>query len=140
MIGVEGITWKYENGVRVPILPAFNEQRGDTFWYQPVSVGEIEYPLWLMRVYKLPSMGKAYSDEMAAYDGVQKNNPIANAINLPVTNGNKASLESLELSYVLRIIVGELPLEAVEDLRAEWNAKGGEESTAEVNEWYAQNH
>ena len=140
MIGVEGVTWKYENGVRVPILPAFNEQRGDTFWYQPVSVGDIEYPLWLMRVYKLPSMGKAYSDEMAAYDGAQRINPIANAINLPVTNGNKASLESIELSYVLRIIVGELPLEAVEDLRAEWNAKGGEESTAEVNEWYAQNH
>ena len=25
-------------------------------------------------------------------------------------------------------------------MASEWNAKGGEESTAEVNEWYAQNH
>ena len=137
MIGAEGETFEVVDGVRKPILPAFNEQRGDTFWYQPVSIGEVEYPLWLMRVYKLESMGQAYSDLMTANEGLQKVNPIANALNLPVTNTNAAQLNELELTYVLKIIVGELPLEAVDTLVEEWNANGGAASTEEVNAWYA---
>ena len=137
MIGTEGVTYEVVDGIRKPILPTFNELRGDTFWYQPVSIGDVEYPLWLMRVYKLESMGQAYSDLMTANENLQKINPIANALNLPVTNTNAASLQDLELTYVLKIIVGELPLDAVDTLIDEWNAKGGAASTEEINAWYA---
>lgn len=137
MIGEEGVTWERQGDVRVPILPAFNEQRGDTFYYQPVSVGDIEYPMWLMRVYKLESMGQAYSDEMAALSDDVVENPVAFAMNLPVRQSNAATLSQLELETVLKIIVGDLEMDALDDMIAQWKAQGGDASTQEVNEWYA---
>jgi putative aldouronate transport system substrate-binding protein len=45
-----------------------------------------------------------------------------------------AQLTELQVTTFIRIISGELPLEAFDDFVAEWHEMGGEEATREVNE------
>ncbi|XID93498.1 extracellular solute-binding protein [Paenibacillaceae bacterium WGS1546] len=51
----------------------------------------------------------------------------------------KADLTKLELEYFTKIIVGQLPIDAFEEFVREWKKRGGDEITAEVNAWYAEN-
>ncbi len=139
LIGEEGVHWNWEDGKRVPVLPIFNEERGDTFFYQPVMSGTIEYPLWLVRVNKVPYQGQAYAGCMKATDGQVVVNPLAFALNLPTVSKYGPTLEKTINDTVLRIVVGDLPLEAMDDLVKTWKAEGGDLCTEEVNAWYAKN-
>jgi putative aldouronate transport system substrate-binding protein len=136
LIGEEGVHWEMRDGKRVPILPTFNDERGDIFFYQPVMSGAIEYPLWLVRVNKVENMGKAYAQVMSTTEGYTQVNPLAYALNLPVTSKYSASLEKMINDTVLRIVVGDLPIEELDNLRDKWKREGGDESTEEVNSWY----
>ena len=136
LIGAEGSEWNWEDGKRVPVLPWFNEARGDMFFYQPVMSGDIEYELWLTRVNKVEKQGKAYADCMAATEGQTEVNPLAYALNLPVCAKYNGALESMINETVLRVIVGDLPMEAMDELAENWRANGGAECTEEVNAWY----
>ena len=136
LIGAEGSEWNWVDGKRVPVLPWFNEARGDMFFYQPVISGDIEYELWLTRVNKVEKQGKAYADCMAATEGQTMINPLAYAMNLPVCAKYSSSLESMINETVLRVVVGDLPLEALDELAENWRANGGAECTEEVNAWY----
>lgn len=51
----------------------------------------------------------------------------------------KADLTKLEVEYFTKIIVGQLPIDAFDEFVQEWKKKGGDEITAEVNTWYADN-
>ncbi|MDQ8738578.1 hypothetical protein [Paenibacillus sp. LHD-38] len=51
----------------------------------------------------------------------------------------KADLQKLEEEYFTKIVVGKLPIDAFDEFVAEWKKKGGDEITAEVNAWYAEN-
>lgn len=46
-------------------------------------------------------------------------------------------LEKLELECFTNIIMGSEPIEAFDTFVEEWMNNGGEQITAEVNEWYA---
>mgnify|MGYP000507021282 CR=1 FL=1 len=45
-------------------------------------------------------------------------------------------LSTMELETFNKIIYGELPLEAFDEFVTQWKESGGEQITAEVNEWY----
>ena len=49
----------------------------------------------------------------------------------------QAYLDKLELEYFTGIIMGTRPIEDFDKYVEEWKANGGDQITAEVNEWYA---
>ncbi|WP_028612416.1 extracellular solute-binding protein [Paenibacillus harenae] len=57
----------------------------------------------------------------------------------PGMGKHKADLVKREIETFTKIIVGQLPIDAFDSFVEEWKAKGGDEITKEVNEWYAAN-
>lgn len=47
-----------------------------------------------------------------------------------------ANLEQLEMEVFADIVMGNEPIEAFDDFVEEWNSRGGDQITQEVNEWY----
>jgi putative aldouronate transport system substrate-binding protein len=45
-------------------------------------------------------------------------------------------LNQMELETFVKIVYGELPLEAFDEFVKNWKANGGDEVTKEMNEWY----
>lgn len=55
----------------------------------------------------------------------------------PTMVEKQAYLDKLELEYFTGIIMGTRPIEDFDKYVEEWKANGGDQITAEVNEWYA---
>lgn len=55
----------------------------------------------------------------------------------PTMVEKKAYLEKMELECFTNIIMGSEPIESFDEFVEEWKANGGDQITAEVNEWYA---
>ena len=65
---------------------------------------------------------------------------IPNAFNGPPTKTMQTSwaqLNTMELETYTKIIYGKEPVSAFDDFVKRWNDRGGSQTTAEVNEWYA---
>lgn len=138
-IGDEGVDWKMDGENRVPILPAFNNDRGDMFFYQPAIAGEVEYPLWLVRVFKLPSMGNAYNELKKANEDIIKENPVSSTLSLPTVNQNSAAVTKDFNDAILKFIIGEDDMSKWDSAVNKWKTDGGDAMTTEVNSWYSNN-
>ncbi|GIO37844.1 lipoprotein LipO [Paenibacillus antibioticophila] len=57
----------------------------------------------------------------------------------PAMGKYTADLKKMENEYFTKIVVGQLPIDAFDEFVSEWKKRGGDEITAEVNAWYAEN-
>ena len=76
------------------------------FWYTPIQIGEVYYPLWLTRVNKIKGMGIAYSYTERVIGDVAVPNPIGDATQLNVTSRNTSSLRQYAGDEILKVILG----------------------------------
>jgi putative aldouronate transport system substrate-binding protein len=136
-LGEEGVHWRYDDdGNRVPINPAFDDERGMMFQYAFTEPGKTLYPLWLTRVNKVASMGVAYRDMGEVLEGSFVSDPLANAFYLPIHDRYNQSLDQMVNDELMVMILGDQPMEEWDEFVRRWREAGGEESTQEVNEWY----
>lgn len=136
IIGEEGIHWQWDGDLRVPINPAFNDERGNMFWYEPIRIGEVYYPLWLTRVNKIKGMGIAYAETQEVIGDVVEPNPIGNATQLSVTSQNASSLRQFAGDEVLKFILGARDLDEYDAFLNRFMTEGGLASKEEINDWY----
>jgi putative aldouronate transport system substrate-binding protein len=132
-IGEEGKHWKKEGENRSPILPTFDEEKGDMFFYGIMQYGETAYPMWLVRVFKVPSMGKAYTELMQMAKPYIKIPAVPSTLNMPTVNEKSSSLNKYVSDEVLKFIVGENEMSKWDEFVNKWKADGGDAMTAEVN-------
>ncbi|MDF2922670.1 MAG: extracellular solute-binding protein family 1 [Paenibacillaceae bacterium] len=135
LLGFENEVWKNENGKIV----TNNEEHTKHIYRQTLS----EY----FRPYKnaadrdrLDSLGAEYNLN-ATVDMINANAMPSKFSGTPTPSmgKNNSTLAKLEEEYFVKIVVGQLPVDAYDDYVSEWKKKGGDEITKEVNEWYANN-
>ncbi|GAB2693704.1 extracellular solute-binding protein [Paenibacillus thermoaerophilus] len=135
-IGQEGVTYKVENGKMVPILPAFNELRGNSDWYMTSSDVKAYAEYWLLRLRKDPVMNKVF-EEIQANEPNVVSDPTLLAPPLAVVGNNLQKLNKLESDYIIKVFAGAEDLSGYDQFVAQWKSQGGSDVLAAYNEWYA---
>jgi len=135
VLGVEGVTYRVENGAYFPILPAFNEQRNRGSNYM-TGMDESVFPTyWQARVRK----------DMRLFDCFQWINSFTDSFAmdyaaiapfLPNSSKNIPQLGSMVNDTLVQIIVGQEPPATIDALAKKWRAGGGDMYEKEINEWY----
>ena len=135
-LGVEGEHFTVDNGNYYPIMPIFSEFRGNAWWYLN-GIREVEYAdMWLARTRRNPELGKAFDAANANFDKYAVYSPVGNMPTMPSVSKYKAALSQLLNDYNIQRMVGVEKMENYDNFAAKWNAEGGAECTAEVNEWF----
>lgn len=137
-IGEEGKHHTYEDGMYKPILPIFTDERGLAVNYLS-GIDEKLYPLyWQARVQKDARLFEAFNylnNTLPAESRVSDS--LSMAPSLPQFSKNNSSLGQMVNDFAVKVIVGEESPSAVDAFATKYKAAGGDESSKEVNDWYA---
>lgn len=136
-IGDDNVHYKKEaDGKLFPILPKFNDDRGNSDWFQTATDTKAYADLWLIRVRKDPNLYQAF-EEIQKSISVAKRDPLHFAPPLPAFSANSQKLYKMENDYMIKVIAGAEKIDGYDKFLQQWKAQGGEEVIKEVNEWYA---
>ncbi|WP_186446049.1 extracellular solute-binding protein [Paenibacillus cremeus] len=122
--GIEGIQWEKKDG-KIYTTPQFDK---DSKWIQWYSLFENEAPLLKVETYAVQSRRDAFNWKV-----------IKNAADLMNTQAElkySADLRGLTADYYARFITGKTPLSDFDKYVQEFNKRGGQEWTDEVNKIY----
>jgi len=134
-MGFEGEIWEMKDGVVVTNFEEHNKHLYRSTLHQMADVNTLE-----VRMMRLESLGVEFGlndnvrriEEAAIYSDFL-------AMPTPAMGKHGASLSKLIEETFTKMIMGTIPLDDFEKFVAEWKAQGGDEITAEVNEWYTNN-
>lgn len=135
--GQEGVDYKIENDERVPILPDFDQNRGNMYALFPVQNGETYFDLWKLRTKKTPEAGMFFQqvfDEAGDYLEV---NPIAFAPSFDGIADKVKVVQEYALQEATKFMAGARSLDEFDSFVAEMNSKGAGEIVDAYNDWYA---
>lgn len=93
---------------------------------------------WPMYAIHSPEIGSSYEVLGEYFD--KKRPYMANAfygVDTPAMVDYKATLDKLESETITKIVMGSAPIDQFDKFVAEWKKLGGDQITAEVNEWAA---
>lgn len=137
-IGEEGKHYTYQDGAYAPILPIFNDERNNASNFL-TGIDEKLYPeYWQARVKKDPRLEEAFNYLNKTVPAEARvPDLIGMAPVMPITAKYSQALSQITTDFAVKVIVGEAPVSDVDAFVSKYNASGGEESTKEVNEWYA---
>lgn len=136
-IGEEGVHWeKEDDGRAVPILPIFNDERGNSDWFMTSTDQSVYGDYWILRTRKDVNMGETF-DKMLTQ--VEYGEAEATVFAPPLENNAKYGqrLNELESDFIIDAIADPKSADSYEKFVEKWNAEGGEVTTKELNEWYA---
>lgn len=135
-LGVEGEHFTKEDGKYFPIMPIFTELRNNAWWYLN-GIREVEYAdMWLARTRRNPELGKAFDAANANFDKFAKFSPVGTMPTLAAVATHTSALNQLVNDYTIQVVTGVESIEGFDDFLKQWRESGGEESSAQVNEWY----
>jgi len=137
-IGEEGKHYTHKDGAYTPILPIFTDERNNANNYL-MGIDEKLYPsYWQARVKKDPRLDEAFSYLNKTLPAEARvSDPMGMAPALPVTAKTSQALGQMITDFAVKVIVGGSPVSSVDEFITKYNAAGGEESSKEVNGWYA---
>lgn len=134
--GQENVDYKIEDGERVPLLPDFDQNRGNMYALFPVQNGETYFDLWKLRTKKTPEAGMFFQqvfDEAGDYLEV---NPIAFAPSFDGISDKVKVVQEYALQEATKFIAGARSLDEFDAFVEEMNAKGSAEIVEAYNQWY----
>ncbi len=135
-IGVEGTHWEKDaNGKIVPILPTFNDERGNADWFITSTDQKAYEDLWLVRTRKDKIIGETF-EKLQAMLEYGKVDLQASAPPLPVNAKYNQKLLTLEKDYILKAIAGTEDLANYNKFIEQWKSEGGTEAKEEMSTWY----
>lgn len=138
-IGEEGVHYEMKDGVYYPILPIFYEERNASSIYL-TGVDENVYPLyWQARVRKDDSIFKAwdYINNSESYNANKVSSPLEKAPYIKAYDNNIQALNTSLYDFMAKTISSSTDIDsAVDKFIEKWNAEGGKELAAAINEWY----
>lgn len=135
LLGFENQVWKNENGKIV----TNNDEHTKHIYRQTLSENFRPYKNAAERE-RLDSLGAEYN--LNAQVDLINANAMKNKYTgtpTPAMGKNNSKLTKLEEEYFVKIVIGQLPIDAYDTYVAEWKKNGGDDITKEVNEWYAKN-
>ncbi|MCM0647577.1 extracellular solute-binding protein [Clostridium swellfunianum] len=136
-IGEENVTYKKEaDGKLFPILPKFNEERGNADWFITSTDQKAYEDLWLLRVRKDKVLYEAF-EEIQKQMPYAVEDPLTKAPPLATVAKYSQKITKLENDYILKAIAGAEKLENYNKFVEQWKNEGGAESKKEANDWYA---
>ena len=134
-IGEEGVDHNVENGAYTPILPAFNENRGQADWFITSTDVEAYKEYWLLRLRRDDVMFATFNEIQKQAD-VSVQDPTLFAPPMEVVGNNQQKLNKLENDYIIKVIAGAEPLSGFENFLSQYKAQGGQEVLDALNGWY----
>ncbi len=139
-IGEEGVSYEVIDGKYFPLFPAFDEfQNSDKF--VAVTEQNIGFEMWQARARKTPEMAETYEQmngNMEQYNWMAFGEKYA--FSQDVVQENRTSLNTYVADNMLKAIVeGTDPQTAINEMITEWDATGGLEYEAAMQEWYDEN-
>lgn len=138
-IGQENVHFKKEaDGKDYPILPIFNDERGNADMYLTSSDIKAYREYWLLRVRKVKIQGE-YFDEMQKQVPTAKVSPLNYAPPLEAAGTYSQKLGKMENDFFIKIIAGAESLDNYDKFVQQWRAEGGDAMLKEYNEWYSKN-
>ncbi|MBO9596714.1 MAG: extracellular solute-binding protein [Cohnella sp.] len=135
-IGKEGVEYKFENGQYYPILPKFNEQRTNIWWYLD-AVDTKNWPdYWLARNRKNPLSNAVFTEIQKDKATAGKFDPTSYFPPGPAGIKYVQSLDAMNKEYYIKVIAGAENISSFDKYVSSWDNAGGKELTAEMNELY----
>ena len=134
--GQENVDYKIENSERIPILPDFDQNRGNMYALFPVQNGETYVDLWKLRTKKTPEAGMFFQqvfDEAGDYLEV---NPIGFAPSFDGISDKVKVVQEYALQEATKFIAGARSLDEFDAFVEEMKAKGADEIVEAYNQWY----
>ncbi|PYI51583.1 extracellular solute-binding protein [Paenibacillus flagellatus] len=135
-VGEENVEYKTENGKMFPILPRFNESRGNADWFITSTDAKAYEELWLLRVRKDNVLYNTF-EEIQKQASISVKDPTLLAPPLPVVGNNMQKLNKLENDYIVKAIAGAEKLDGYDNFVKQWNGQGGTEVLQALSDWYA---
>ncbi|MFD0869425.1 Lipoprotein lplA [Chlamydia abortus] len=137
-IGEENVHHKKDDsGKLFPILPKFNDDRGNADWFMTSTDSTAYEELWLLRVRKDQVLYEAF-EEIQKQGPISRKDPTVLAPPLPVVGNNMQKLTKLESDYIIKVIAGAESLDGFDHFVSQWKSQGGEEVIRELSGWYDQ--
>lgn len=136
-IGQEGVHFKVEDDGMHPILPAFNDDRGNSDWFMTSTDADAFEEQWLLRVRKNPIMFDTFQE-------IQKQLPVSVsdltllAPPMPVVANNLQKLNKLENDYAIKVMAGAESLDGYDQFVEGWMSQGGKDMVDELRAWHEQ--
>lgn len=138
-IGEENVHHQKEaDGKVYPILPIFNDERGNADMYLTSSDIKAYREYWLVRVRK-DRLLYQYFEEMQKQEPIGKISPLNYAPPLEAAGNYSQKIVKLENDYTIKVIAGAENLENYGKFLEQWKAEGGSQMLKEYNEWYGKN-
>jgi putative aldouronate transport system substrate-binding protein len=135
-VGQENVEYKTENGKMFPILPKFNETRGNADWFITSTDVKAFEEYWLLRVRKDQVLYEAF-EEIQKQAAVSVQDPTLLAPPLPVVGTHMQKLNKLESDYMIKVLAGAEKLDGYDNFVQQWKAQGGTEVIQALSDWYA---
>lgn len=138
-IGVEGVHYSVgSDGVMLPILPAFNDDRGHSDWFMTSTDSAAFEEQWLLRVRKDPILHATFDEIQEKQLSISRSDPTLLAPPIPAVANNTQRLNKLENDYIIKVIAGAESLDGYNKFVEDWKAQGGAELLNELTAWYDQ--
>jgi putative aldouronate transport system substrate-binding protein len=135
-IGEENVHYKKdESGKLFPILPKFNDERGNADWFLTSTDAKSYEELWLLRVRKDPVLYATF-EEIQKQVPISRKDPTLLAPPLPVVGNNMQKLDKLENDYIIKVIAGAEKLSGYDNFVQQWKSQGGNEVIQALSDWY----
>ncbi|GGG17213.1 extracellular solute-binding protein [Paenibacillus abyssi] len=136
-IGEEGVHYtKESDGKMFPVLPAFNEARGNSDWFMTSTDASEFEELWMLRVRKDAVLYATFEEIQEKQLSFSKSDPTLLAPPLPVVANNLQKLNKAENDYVIKVMAGAETLDGYDKFVADWKSQGGADLLAELSAWY----
>ena len=134
--GVEGEDYTVENDVRMPILPNFDENRGNLYSILPLQDGDAYFPLWTMRTRKNAQSIEYWGQILAKTLDYQTIDPLAFAPAFESISNMTKNVNEYALQEATKFIAGARKLDEFDSFVSEMKVKGADEIVETYNEWY----
>ncbi|CAM3569887.1 extracellular solute-binding protein [Erysipelothrix urinaevulpis] len=134
-IGEEGVHWEKEGDRMVPILPIFNDERGNSDWFMTSTDQKVYGDYWILRTRKDENMGNTFEKMLEQVDyGETEAIRFAPPLESNAKYGQR--LNEMESNYIINAIADPKSAENYEDFLTKWRSEGGEQTTNDFNDWY----
>lgn len=134
--GDEGIDFEMIDGEPVPLVPAFDVNRGNLYHLSPLQDGEFYFPLWKMRTRKTVEGAYLFAKTFEKAGDFLVTNPIAFAPAIDTISQELRAVNEYATQEAVKFVAGARPLSEFEQFVDEMNQKGAQKIVDAYNEWY----
>ncbi len=134
--GDEGVDFKMVDGEPTPLIPAFDQNRGNLYHLSPLQDGPFYFPLWKMRTRKTAEGGYLFAKTFEKAGDFLVVNPLAAAPAFDSVSQDIKVVTEYAAQEATKFIAGARSLDEFDQFVTEMKSKGADKIVEAYNEWY----